>query len=1024
MTFQNYVCWQLKQVEKILNVEAIQPPDHIFLATHHPIKMKQNQLIKELINDNAGVNYNEAEFLQDFLAPQDFAFVPILGNSGTGKSHLIRWLAAKIESTDKRKVLLIPKIGTNLKDIIRMILDIPELQEPKFEEYRKRLERATNTLTENEAREQLLNQLAIAVKRERPNLNEIQEYLVEELHNLLYDPYFRQQHWLKNGSIIHKLSHHILGHQDTLEIIETRQEFSLNDIPLNILDLQKSGAKAQDFYGALIGDDDLQKETVNWLNLNLDQAIAKVLDLGTEDLQILMREVRESLAEKQIELVLLIEDFAKLQGIDREVLEAVLARPQQAGSKPLCAMRTAFACTTGYFRGLISSYDTVQQRVTFSVNLDVGIVSDQALFSQADIQEFTARYLNAIRLDETAIIAWANDQKETDLNRQEIPNYCEECPHRQPCHQGFGQVKGMGLYPFTPTALQQMLTRVNQGEFNPRIFLKDVLKYALENSVIPIQEGRFPTKTLQEHFGKMRLSAIVQDEIRQKDPINGERRQILLDLWTDSDTIVDLPTEIHTAFNIPSLGVTENKPIKPIQSKEKIEPYKVIDDREIIKTIPDKLQKQLEILNNWNNQGILPQDIEGDIRNSIYPAILERIEWDTEMLIRGNFASSTSIFKQRNVLIYSPRKRGEGANYSGIVLTLPLNPDDETEFRETAIAFQGILQYNHYQHWNFDNGDRYFRAYARQLERWSDYIIEQIYHYPRQCREKWNPIPATVELLALAAKMSGHPSNSIEDLINSLFLELEDKDLENRGKTWRELFKHLQTNQNKLLDILKSYIGCTKGSRTNFQMIDTVQILQSLKTISKNWQPQQFIPDDLNKEYDVITKVRQKVDQLLINVLEEEAQRQLKIYDQLVAEFGKNVNKKEVIDLVKQAVEEARNAGVFGQKTSENLTQVIDQFQRTRFSKYLETMERIKAEQEKADYQVTNLLPYLSETYQKAMTDAENFLTETNKFLTTSLEKANQAINDLQSVEGGNVESNINAIRNGLTQLEDLLQQI
>jgi hypothetical protein len=58
------------------------------------------------------------------------------------------------------------------------------------------------------------------------------------------------------------------------------------------------------------------------------------------------------------------------------------------------------------------------------------------------------------------------------------------------------------------------------------------------------------------------------------------------------------------------------------------------------------------------------------------------------------------------------------------------------------------------------------------------------------------------------------------------------------------------------------------------------------------------------------------------------------------------------------------------------------------------------------------------------MTDAENFLTETNKFLTTSLEKANQAINDLQSVEGGNVESNINAIRNGLTQLEDLLQQI
>lgn len=63
------------------------------------------------------------------------------------------------------------------------------------------------------------------------------------------------------------------------------------------------------------------------MNRHLDEAIAQVLSLGREDLQRLIREVRETLAEQGIELVLLIEDFAKLQGIDREVLEAVLARP-------------------------------------------------------------------------------------------------------------------------------------------------------------------------------------------------------------------------------------------------------------------------------------------------------------------------------------------------------------------------------------------------------------------------------------------------------------------------------------------------------------------------------------------------------------------------------------------------------------------------------------------------------------------------------------------------------------------------
>ncbi|TAG03480.1 MAG: hypothetical protein EAZ45_09695 [Oscillatoriales cyanobacterium] len=149
-------------------------------------------------------------------------------------------------------------------------------------------------------------------------------------------------------------------------------------MPLNVLDLQKAGERSREFYSLLIGDDDIQKETVDWLNRHLDEAIAQVLSLGREDLQRLMREVRETLAEEGVELVLLIEDFAKFQGIDegvelvlliedfakfqgidREVLEAVLARPQQAGGKSLCAIRTALACTTGYFDGL--RLDTVKQ---------------------------------------------------------------------------------------------------------------------------------------------------------------------------------------------------------------------------------------------------------------------------------------------------------------------------------------------------------------------------------------------------------------------------------------------------------------------------------------------------------------------------------------------------------------------------------------------------------------------------------------------------------------------------------------
>lgn len=1023
MKFQNFVCWDFEGVQRVMNVEATQPPDYVFLATHHPVAMKKGELIK----GGTEFFYNEQEFLKDFLATQDFAFVPVLGSSGTGKSHLIRWLAANIKSTDKRKVLLIPKIGTNLKDIIEMILRLEGTEGEKFADYHQRIKRATSTLTELQAREQLLNQLAIAVginsQRDHSKLTDVQEYLIEGLDCLLYDPFFRQ-HWLKDSGIIHRLIVHTLGQHNKLEIVEERRQFSLGDLPLNVLDLQKAGEKARDFYSTLISDDDIQKATVEWLNFHLDEAITQVLSLGREDLQRLMREVRETLAEQDIELVLLIEDFAKLQGIDREILEAVLARPQQPGSKPLCAIRTALACTKGYFDNLI---DTVQQRITFSINLDVGAVGDKSLVTEADMQQFVVRYLNAVRLEKKELISWANSINEGNENVTELQSFCQECEHHLACHAGFGAMNGIGFYPFTPNALKQMLHRVNSGDFNPRILIKDVLKHTLENSIDEIQQGRFPTVSLQKHFGNMKLATTIKQDIKNKSPQNWERHEVLLNLWTDGDELCDLPEEIHSAFNLPRLGVT----IQPTQSTKLVSPINKLSGSsslesellpEEVNQLPENISNQIAILDNWNNQGILPQEVEKDLREFIYPALIERIEWNTEMLLRGSFAGSNQNFKQRNVIFYSPKlTRG---SYAGIVLSLPLNPSNENEFLETAIAFQGILLYKHYKHWKFPNGDRYFRAYASQLERWSQYIIEQVRRRPRENGEIWNPVPATVELLAIAARMSGHSTSFPEDIINALFLDLEDKDEANRTKSWKDLFKYLQKNRDKLLEIVKSRIACSKGNSNTFQIIDTVQIIAPLKNICQDWQLKVDIPNDLNKEYQVIQETRQKVDELLLKAIEEECDRQFGIYKFLVEEFGEEVKKKDVIDIVKQVKEKARDAGVFGERNAENLTGVIEQFQKTRFGGYTDAMKLVQTEIKKQDYLPTKLLQHLSQNNQKAMNDASNFLEVTNSFLDTSINKAQNQIELLKLTEGGTVESHLTAIKSSLSQLQSLLTEI
>lgn len=812
MAFEKFVCWNLDRVRRVMDVEATQPENHLFLATHHPIAMYRQELIRD--SDASRIQYDEELFLKDFLAETDFAFVPVLGSSGTGKSHLIRWLQANIKSTNKRKVILIPKIGTNLKDIITLILE--GMEGEKFAEYRQRVNRATNTLTETQARVQLLNQLAAAVgdngKRDRSKLTEEQDYLVEELDSLLYDPFFREI-WLKDNGIIHRLVTHILGYQDKIEIVEERREFCLEDLPLSELNWQKAGKKVQDFYGFLLDNESIQKATVDWLNQHLDEAITQVLNLGREDLLRIMREVREILAEQNIELVLLIEDFAKLQGIDREVLEAVLARPQQPGSKPLCAMRTALACTTGYFQGLISTFDTVKQRVTFSVNLDIGTVSDHSLITQADIQEFVSRYLNAVRLEDVEILNWADSYNQAEnYQRKPLLSACNECVHREACHAGFGNVNEMGLYPFTSKALEQMVSRVSTDNFSPRILIKDVLKYVLENGIEDIKQGRFPSVSLREHFGKKRLSTLVQEDIKAKDNQNFQRREILIDLWTDSDKLCDLPIQVHTAFNLPTLGVIQPTEVKVVSQPqinrqqrvtEFAKTYKVesqiVDIQENL--IPDELTERLQILDNWNNEGDLPQYLGKPLREFIYPAILAHIDWDAEMLLQGSFARTPStkekeddkgnkIFKQKNVVFYSPKVTRE--TIAGVKLSLPLNPNDADEFRATAIAFQGILLYSHHKNWKFANGDRYFRTYSKQLERWSQHVLESIQRYPRESGEPWNPVPAAVELLAIGAIMGGHATNSLESLVNALFLEIDSNDT-TRVPSWKKLLESLST---------------------------------------------------------------------------------------------------------------------------------------------------------------------------------------------------------------------------------------
>lgn len=1023
-------------VRQVMDVEATQPEDHIFLATHHPTKMYRQNLTEA----QSRIPYDEESFLKDFLETPDFAFVPILGTSGTGKSHLIRWLYTRLKGIRKEshyRVLLIPKIGTNLRDILERILT--GIEGSEFDEYRNRLRQATNTLTEAEAREQLLANLAISVglsaKNDISSLSEIEYEIAKGLPDLLRDPYFTEQFWLKPKGIIERLVTHILGTQNCVEDVEERRGFSIEDLPSGILNRERASKKARDFYTHLDNDFIPKQEVVKWLNKNLDAAIAKVLNLGREDLQHLMLDVRRALARQKVELILLIEDFAKLQGIDREVLEAVLARSQQVEGETLCAMRTALACTTGYFQGLI---DTVRTRTDFSVNLDIETVNEQSLVTQADVQQLASRYLNAVRLRNEEIQAWLGDaDEETGQPYQSVPNACLDCEYRPDCHTGFGQIDGVGLYPFNAKAIEQMRDRVNTGVFNPRTLIKDVLRYTLEYHRSDLKEGRFPSPLLLAHFGGKSLSTIITQDIKSRDtPEDASRREVLLNLWTDGYELCDLPPEVHRAFDLRSLGIQVQKPASTTtatRAKTATPPFAVTPTTvtpttsggEAARTVNlrTKLAEHLHALDQWRTGSPLPQLVAQALRPLVFDAINTRTDWDAALLLRNQFVNKA--FKSTNIVFRNDFK-GRNANSSdgaslrvikGINLILPA---EELDLGDTTLALQAILLYHYYEHWRFDNGATYFRIYARKLEEWSNFVLSEIPKIPAKSNTVFEPVPAVVELLAIASRMAGRSTESLEKRVNAIFMDLEKVDVAHRADSWQKLFNTLKKHQPKLQEILQTRIPCTKGGSTRLQVIDTAQLLTPLNEIVKDWQPKADVSEvSADPPFNAIGETRKAVDEFLGQAVREEKDRQIVFYQQVVQELGADFYKQDIISSLEQAMTQARNAGVFRTLNSASLEAAINDFRSVQLSAYLKSMQDIQGEED-----IGVLLSQLSIISPKPVEVLSNFLKQTKEFLGRSLTAATTEIDNLRATGSGDLESTYSAIEDSLQELQNLANEI
>lgn len=620
-------CWEANEAERIIPTEAESPSDAAFLATHTSIPVFQRDVV---VNDNGASETDESALLQAILEqPADQPILPILGSSGTGKSHLVRWVRAKLPDQPSRRVIFVPKHRMSLRGVLDLILQ--HATGDRADELRHKVATAAEGFDNEEvARLRLRSELALLIETEISHSDSnseeqtLRKYLSarDGLPALLGDEVFRDALLSESGPISRLVREKLRGRG--AEDKEDGFGFTPEDLIMSVDDMSRAGAAAKIMAHSLTGNPEVREIAAQMLNEQLGPAISRVFGIGGDDLKDLLVEVRSEFKKQGLELLLLIEDFSIFQGIQGGLLDAITLIPTQGND--ICAMRVVMAVTTGYFQKQMP--DTVYTRVYKVFDLDARTA--RVTFSP---ESLAARYMNAIRVGSANL-----EQAHSD--KADVPNACDQCPVNDACHKAFGAVDGYGLFPFNAPALDKAVSsKLVDDRLSVRDFLTRVLRPVLFNSQSDINTGNFPSRQFDDLFRKGALGVLdsVEDEHRLStpgDPEVSQRRVNLVRYWGPKYAgPQNLVPVIHEAFQVPPIpGLQEadtfsnpapdSRPAKT--TSESTPPVPPRPEQRSPSADPPLVQA----IDHWRGTNEMRQDHKNDLRNLIHSAVVARLMFD------------------------------------------------------------------------------------------------------------------------------------------------------------------------------------------------------------------------------------------------------------------------------------------------------------------------------------------------------------------------------------------------------------
>ena len=276
------------RIGEVIRIDTVTSTQADFLATHVPV---QNIHIRKKWDSKTDKIMSEEKVFNKYVlnTENEHQFIIVIGSSGAGKSHLIRWFAARLEQAapENEVVLFVRRSDNSLKGTIKQLLELPEVANIPNKAVYDRLIRATSTIDNKKLKDMIYQNFIVEIKNDE-NDEIISNNEKKRLVELLQYEQFQLNLMKEEGAIdriYQKVAENETGDsRDVMALFET-SDF---EVDVNFCDdMFTNGAakNAMKMANAILADDEMSERLADYMNTLVNKVIQTCAGLEPGDFE-------------------------------------------------------------------------------------------------------------------------------------------------------------------------------------------------------------------------------------------------------------------------------------------------------------------------------------------------------------------------------------------------------------------------------------------------------------------------------------------------------------------------------------------------------------------------------------------------------------------------------------------------------------------------------------------------------------------------------------------------------------------